>query len=308
MQKTECFKIRLTMLNKGEDWLAEDILTNNPLLIIDCDHDGGLDPIMIVADPFLFVHHNELYLFYEEKSYFGHGVLKMIKTDDLERWSKPEMVLKEPFHLSYPFVFEDNGKVYMIPETSAVGEVRLYQAQNDDLTKFAQIDTLLRQDCKDESIKIGYSDSSVYKHDGKYFLMTTINDSGINTMKLYVADNLTGPYKEHPLSPICKSQKYGRNAGSVIERDGVLYRFVQDCEKRYGDNVHVFEITKMDDTSYSEKLVKEYLYDVAIPFYKEGGHQLNIVDFAGKQIIATDAKEYILYLFTRIIHKVKNLI
>ena len=305
MQKTECFKIRLTMLDKGDNWLAKDILTGDSLLTINCDHDGGFNPIMIVADPFLFVHHNELYLFYEEKRYLGHGVLKM---DDLERWTKPIVVLEEPFHLSYPFVFEDNGKVYMIPETSAVGEVRLYQTQNDDLTKFVQIDTLLRQNSKDGSIQIGYSDSSVHKHDGKYFLMTTINFSRINTMKLYVADELKGPYKEHPMSPICTSQKYGRNAGSVIERDGILYRFAQDCEKRYGDNVHVFEITKMDATTYSEKLVKEYLYDKAVPFYKEGGHQLNMVNFAGKQIVATDAKEYILYFFTRVLHKVKKLI
>lgn len=308
MQKTECFKIRLTMLDKEDNWLTKDILTGDSLLTINCDHDGGFNPIMIVADPFLFVHHNELYLFYEEKCYLGHGVLKMIKTDDLVRWTKPVMALEEPFHLSYPYVFEDDGEVYMIPETSAAGEVRLYQAQNDNLTKFVQIGTLLNQDCKDDSVQIGYSDSSVYKLEGKYYLMTTINNSGTNTLKLYVADDLTGPYKEHPMSPICTSQKYGRNAGSVIERDGVLYRFAQDCEKRYGDNVHVFEITKMDITNYSEKLIKEYMYDTTVPFYKNGGHQLNIVDFAGKQILATDAKEYILYFFTRVLHKVKKLI
>ena len=38
------------------------------------------------------------------------------------------MVLEEQFHLSYPYIFEHEDRVYMIPETNEANEIRLYQA------------------------------------------------------------------------------------------------------------------------------------------------------------------------------------
>ena len=38
------------------------------------------------------------------------------------------IVLAEPFHLSYPYVFEWQGSHYMIPESGAAKSVRLYRA------------------------------------------------------------------------------------------------------------------------------------------------------------------------------------
>ena len=75
---------------------------------------------------------NELYLFYELQHWDDPGCIAMIKTKDLKVWSKPQMVLKEPFHLSFPFVFEDQGVIYMIPESQEDDSIRLYCA-NDDL-------------------------------------------------------------------------------------------------------------------------------------------------------------------------------
>ena len=89
-------------------------------------------PRRFQADPFLFVKDNELYLFYELQHWDDPGCIAMIKTKDLKVWSKPQMVLKEPFHLSFPFVFEDQGVIYMIPESQEDDSIRLYCA-NDDL-------------------------------------------------------------------------------------------------------------------------------------------------------------------------------
>ena len=50
----------------------------------------------------------------------------MVSTDDLKHWTKPISILNdEGTHFSFPYVFEDNGSVYMIPETgwsAATGE------------------------------------------------------------------------------------------------------------------------------------------------------------------------------------------
>lgn len=295
---TECFKIRLsytTGSELSEPWRGiEDQPT---LLEIHFEKNFfSKNPIIIVADPFLFVHNGELFLFYEEKRLCTPGVLRMIKTSDLKKWSEPVTVLDEPFHLSYPFVFEDNGEVYMIPETSASGEVRLYRASKKELTAFEQVSVLLTHNDNDVPLTIDYSDSSICRCNNTYYLISSINEKDGNQLLLYSANSLFGPYTKHPCSPLIKSMKYGRDAGCISLWNGKLYRFAQDCEKRYGDNVHVFEINELSQNNYMESLVSEHILKENYRFYKRGGHQLNYVEFQGMLIVATDAKEYRYYL------------
>ena len=77
-----------------------------------------LNPIVIEADPFLFVKDDTLYLFYEEqRGNKGKGILKMTSTQDLKTWTTDVVILEELFHLSYPNVFEYDGRIYMMPES-----------------------------------------------------------------------------------------------------------------------------------------------------------------------------------------------
>ena len=87
----------------------------------------------------------------------------MTCTDDLSHWSDPVVVLEENFHLSYPYVFEESGNVYMIPETSDVGDIRLYKADNNMLSSFSLNRTLIHHDVTEG--ETGFADSSVYKKD-----------------------------------------------------------------------------------------------------------------------------------------------
>lgn len=306
MGKIECFKI---MIIEGDSKKPWNLDLSKSILIIPC---AGLALPnhfnVIEADPFLFVYKGFLYLFYEDKLFNQDGVLKMIRTKDLKVWSKPVTVLQEPFHLSYPCVFEDEGVVYMIPETSAAKEVRLYKADDEDLEHFSQDCVLLKHELLDPCITIDYSDSSVFKYEGKYFLMTTLCINRENQLHLYVSNDLKGPYTKHPMSPVCTGQKFGRNAGCLFCVNGKVFRVAQDCTNRYGDNVHLFEVIDISDSSYDEKLVKEYLYDTSCPFYKEGGHHFNVAQFAGKTIVATDAKEYNYYIANRIIKKISTIL
>lgn len=308
MTKLECFNIGLFEIESKNISLANLSLYDKKVFELKCENFFHANPVTIAADPFLFVHNDELFLFYEELRFCTQGVIKMVKTKDLKNWSEPIAVLQESFHLSYPYVFEDNGVVYMIPETSASGEIRLYKAKGDGLTSFVLDCTLISDDNKGESIDIDFSDSSVYKKDGLYYLMTTRRVTGTYTLYLYVSDDLRGPYRVHPMSPVRISNKYGRNAGCLMRNNGILCRVAQDCEKRYGDNVHLFEVLKMDENDYQEKLVKENLFDTTTSFHKDGGHQFNMVQFLGKTIVATDAKEYKNYWLYRIVTKVLRIL
>lgn len=245
-------------------------------------------PRRFQADPFLFVKDDELYLFYELQHWDDPGCIAMIKTKNLKAWSKPQIVLQEPFHLSFPFVFEDQGIIYMIPESQENDSIRLYCA-NDDLTSFSFVRVLLQQEKKD-GIHFNYNDSYIYKKGDKYYLFTSYQKDWTYYQELYVSDNLlSGTFVRHPQSPICVSNEYGRNGGSLIEYHGRLLRVTQDCHRDYGDNVSLMEISKLDEDNYEETLFTRNMFPQNNIFV-DGGHQLNILQFMGKYIYATDYK------------------
>ncbi|MCX8107954.1 MAG: hypothetical protein N3G20_04040, partial [Verrucomicrobiae bacterium] len=81
-----------------------------------------------VADPFLMRRDDGWFLFFEmfdlQK---GRGEIGLAASPDGYNWRFVSTVLAEPFHLSYPFVFTDDNEYYMVPESRAVREVRLYR-------------------------------------------------------------------------------------------------------------------------------------------------------------------------------------
>lgn len=240
-----------------------------------------LNTSLVYADPFLFVSKGFLFLFYEEEKFRGKGFLAMTKTKDLKHWSKPTTVLKEDFHLSFPFVFEDHGQVWMVPESGHDNSIRLYVA-SEELTRFEFVTKLLEGK--------EYVDSSIVYKDGRYYLFTTEkNDRYKYSQRLFVSESLVGPYNEHPSSPIYNGGKYGRNAGSILKHKESFFRSTQDCTGGYGNNVSFLRIIEMTPFQYKEELYKEDVLDTSSPFFTEGGHQYNFVKFNNRIIIATDA-------------------
>lgn len=247
-------------------------------------------PLLTQADPFLFVKDDTLYLFFE-KVYAGKrewGRLAMTKTTDLVHWTEPVDVLSLSFHLSFPFVFEDEGVVYMIPETNEDDCVCLYRA-NDDLTQFTFVRKLVEQP-RTKDICFNYCDSHILKKDGLYYLFTSVSYRWQYDLELYYTDDLlNGEFKKHPLSPICRGNEYGRCGGSVIHLDDHYYRITQDCHTRYGENVSVFEILAIDADNYKEVLHCRNIFKTGKGYvHRDGVHQLSVVKFRNQYVYATD--------------------
>jgi hypothetical protein len=274
----------------ANDKLNLDEFDNNHLISrMDISGLWKWKPILFRADPFMFVKNEELFLFYEIQYGFDCGKIAMTKTCDLVNWSEPVVVLQETFHLSFPFVFEEDHQIYMIPESQESDTIKLYRA-NDDLTSFSFVRVLLRQE-RVNGLQCNYVDSHVYKKDGLFYLFTSFMKDWKTTQELYVSDSLLeGVFKKHPSSPLCISHEYGRNGGSLIEYDDKLLRVSQDCHKNYGENVSLHQIVKFDNQCYQEQLYKRNIFSDNLLF-PDGGHQLNIVQFLGKYIYATDYKE-----------------
>lgn len=297
MRKIECFKIKLFKTNSGNLF---DLQLMDQLYEIRCDSNFmHVSPTVINADPFLFSHNGKLYLFYESKKLCKPGVIKMTWTKDLRTWARPVIVLQEPFHLSFPFVFEDNGAIYMIPESQQNHSIRLYRASDLNLNTFIFEKELISRDDESQKPIIDFSDTVIYKKNDHYFLFTTVNYDGENILHLYYAESLLEEYKLHKLSPVTKSNKTGRNAGSLLENNHAVYRFAQDCVAGYGENVNLMRIDSISIDDYKEHVEKENIIPLS-GFHKHGGHQYNVAVFNGDYIVATDAKEYHNFVLARI--------
>lgn len=250
-------------------------------------------PVVIAADPFLAVKDDRLYLFYEEYHYRGKGVIKMTSTNDLLTWTKPIVVLNEPFHLSYPWVFQHDGQWYMIPETQAAHEVRLYKAVNNQFDRFELDKTVLTHGMDDDVPVIDFCDSSIVEHDGVFYLFTTLNHGMGNELHLYYSDQFDGGYVPHPQSPLVIDDRCGRNGGALIEHEGTLYRFAQDCVGEYGKNIHLFKVKNLSKTQYEETATQE---SVLTTNGLSAGHQYNFVNYKGRYVVTVDQKRRSLFL------------
>jgi len=200
-----------------------------------------------VADPFMVYEGDNWYLFFEVlDTNTGKGGIGLATSNDGFKWNYKQIVLAEPFHLSYPYVFKWKNEYYMIPESNEAKSIRLYKAV-DFPTKWIFINTLLQGH--------PFVDSSVVNFGGKWWMFTTIK---YNNLFLYYADKLSGPWKAHPQNPILfNNPSISRSGGRVLIFDGRIFRFTQDGLPDYGRQVRAFETTELTTLTYKEKEVVE---------------------------------------------------
>lgn len=202
-------------------------------------------PAAFVADPFL-LHRDRIWHMFFEVLHHGRlmGEIGWATSGDGAAWSYRRIVLREPFHLSYPCVFEQDGEVFMVPETLDAGAVRLYRADPFPSRWVAIADLVPGQ----------LSDPTPFRSEGRWWMFACPAPAGHDALTLYGAETLTGPWREHPASPLIAGDRTrARPAGRVASWGGRLYRFAQDCGPRYGSGVRAFEIVRLTAAAYAER-------------------------------------------------------
>jgi len=217
-----------------------------------------------VADPFMIRVDGCWYMYFEilQKD-IVKGVIGLATSRNGLEWAYQQVTLEEPFHLSYPCVFESEGEYYMIPESIQAGAVRLYKADPFP-TRWTFMANILDD--------VEYVDCSPFRFHGKWWLFAGCGAPPLyaDTLRLFHADRLTGPWSEHPASPVIFNNPHiARPGGRVVLWENRLFRFCQDCSPHYGLRVHAFEIVELTDTSYKEVPALEG------PVLKESGNGWN---------------------------------
>jgi len=222
-----------------------------------------------VADPFMLEHDGMWFMFFEVLNKQGYnGDIGLATSQEGLEWHYAGIILDEPFHLSYPNVFAWRDEFYMIPESNRAGSIRLYKA-----------DSFPSKWSFQQSLIMGrYVDPTIFRYDDRWWLFAT--EIGSDTLHLFGADELEGPWAEHVKSPVIRNNaNTARCAGRILVEEDRLLRFAQDCDPVYGNKVRVFEITKLSNETYEETEVSEDLLPCENgPGWNAGGmHHITLV-------------------------------
>ena len=200
-------------------------------------------PAAFVADPFM-IGVNPWFMFFEVlRNDSPIGEIGLASTTNGVEWEYKQIVLREDFHLSYPYVFEWQGTFYLIPETLGANAVCLYEA-DEFPRRWSRKARLIEGQC---------ADPSIFRFDDLWWLFLCSTPYQHDTLRLYFAENLTGPWREHPQSPLVRGDmRRARPAGRVVSVNDHQIRFAQDCLPRYGSRVRAFDILELTTTKYAE--------------------------------------------------------
>lgn len=223
-----------------------------------------------LADPFGIRRDGRLFVFAEAYDYrTRHGVIDLLELDGALQVVRRRTVLQEAWHLSYPYVFEAEGAVWMTPEAHRAGEVTFYRAERfPDLWR-----PVGRFELDTPAV-----DPTVFRHGGLWWLAYAPDGPQAakqGRLHLACAEALTGPWRPHAGNPVRISRASSRPGGTPFEIGGQLMLPVQDCVATYGHAVRLLRIDVLTPDRFEADAGPPIISPSAAAPYREGLHTLS---------------------------------
>jgi len=227
----------------------------------------AMSSFRFLADPFGLWREDRLHLFVETYDYRVRiGAIEMLVYDWTLNLVDRRMVLEEPWHLSYPFVFEAEGETWMLPEAHRSNKLTLYRSAGS-LARWEPAHVI--------SLDHVPVDATPVFHDGLWWLFYTSasrEQDKMSALHVAYAETLTGPWRPHPANPVRINIASTRPGGTPFVLDGQLVLPVQDCTSTYGGAIRFLAI----DTLTTERFGAEPHSGISAPAafrpYVEGLH------------------------------------
>ena len=241
------------------------------------------------ADPFVITTSKDTYVFFESYNYKkGKGCICVALKS--EKFKKHHEVLSESFHLSYPFVFEDNGTIYCLPEANESNRITLYRFNENELK--LEKDSVLMEN-------IQAVDPTLNFKDGKWNLFFGLQKYSNIKLFRYLSDDLRGPYEPYYNNPIKTDCQNARMAGAFFTDGESLIRPGQESVRYYGTAVRLNEVQVLSEDYFTESQIIRIE-----PFsncqFKQGLHTLN----GNETMTVIDGKRFF-FTFSGLFHQLK---
>lgn len=194
------------------------------------------------ADPFPVEWQGRHFIFVEDYPHAtGKALISVVELSETGVAPTPRPVLEEPFHLSYPQIFERDGEIWMLPEASASGRLTLYRA-----TRFP--DRWAADEVLVDGMEV--SDATLLEHGGRLWLFATDRDgsgSTSDTLAVFHAPALKGPWMPHRRNPVLIDRSRARPGGAFIRTGGRILLPMQDGTGGYGGGLGLSELLQLDE-------------------------------------------------------------
>jgi hypothetical protein len=226
--------------------------------------------LRFLADPFGLWRDGRLVVFAEAFDYrTRHGVIDLLEFGADLVLADRRTVLREPWHLSYPQVFEAEGAIWMAPEAHRSGAFTLYRADAfpDRWTPVVRLE-----------LDTPAIDATVIRHGGLWWL--AYSPAGPQSFKqgrlhLAYAEALGGPWRAHPGNPVRIDRTSSRPGGTPFIHDGALMLPVQDCVRSYGSAIRLLKIDEMTPDRFQAEASAAIAPPQGVGAYRDGFHTLS---------------------------------
>ncbi len=230
------------------------------------------------ADPFAVEHEGRCFVFFEELPYRTYrGRIMAIEVFENAEPGEAQVVLEQPYHLSYPFVFSWDGSLYMLPETAGNGTVEVYRCE--EFPHRWRLHRVLLEN-------VSAFDATLWRKDDLWWMFVNVAEPGADSsdeLHLYRSTTPLGPWTAHRGNPVVSDVRRARSAGPLFKRNGNLYRPSQDCSLAYGHSVLINRVDVLDDDDYRETTVQRiepgWRKDILRVHTLGGSKRLRVVDY-----------------------------
>jgi hypothetical protein len=182
-----------------------------------------------------------------------------------ESWIEwPSKGLPSDSHSSFPYTVYHAGETYCLPERQVEGSLTIWRATLDGWVRHC---TLL----KERAI-----DATLIWFDDLWWVLYSLEGPLRNTC-LYVAwaESLEGPWRTHPKNPVVTNAATARNGGRTFVHRGNVYRFAQDCTRRYGGSCVLIRVSALSRTDYQQEVMWRFEPDSHWP---SGLHSIDVLE------------------------------
>jgi hypothetical protein len=244
-----------------------------------------MPPFQFLADPFGLWRDGILHVFVETYDYrIRIGAIELLRYDASLMLIDRAMVLAEPWHLSYPIVWEAEGETWMLPEAHRSNKLTLYRA--DPFPSRWVPATVIELD------RVAVDATPLF-HEGRWWLLYAASDDEAHkTGALFAsyADRLAGPWTPHPRNPVRLGADSTRPGGTAVTIGGVPVLPVQDCTETYGGAIRALRIDTLTPTEFESSVGNGLAAPASAVPYIEGWHTLS----AAGDVTLIDCKRTVL--------------
>lgn len=202
------------------------------------------------SDPFAWKAHGRRFVFLREKIIQrSKAHISVLEVNGDGTAGVPVKVLETEDHISYPFLFEWRGDLFMLPGMPARRSIELYRAKKFPFV-WEHFGTLMNG--------LGAANTTLCEVDGRWWMFTSLPQEGaLNGDELYLfhADSPLGPWKPHHRNPVKSDVRSARPAGRLFEFEDELYRPAQDGSGFYGSAIVIQRVEALSPSEYREKEV-----------------------------------------------------